>query len=366
MPRAAPLRLCLIVSAAAPISTGCGDSSTYTPGAQTVGTFIQYTNWSPTPVCEATVHELDEFIEQTSKFLSISPPPEHSITYSWVTQPTSETWHCSDPDVDGCTFQDGDHIHIYSRLPGHLHELVHALHKLAMPGGTQILQEGLAEYLGSSDGVYLEDRSGFAQRFTAMIARGKAEGSDDYKLALQFVGALIETDGIDKFRTFWSLVADSTSPEQYAAAYEATYKAPFADRLAALEQIEVHPIAETYRTTCQGFSLQWPPPGEATWELTHDDVCLDRFSAVRHSDDYIYRVRYVATPPGAGAYQFIQPDDNSSSTVYVRACGNPGSPTWISPSGIIIDLEQNLHVFEVVSFEREPALAPINIGVVTP
>lgn len=357
------LALMLVVSCSDPLPDGESKP-------RLVGKYVGYTDWGSAPLCETIVDELDEFVERTAVFLEIEPPPEQSITFTWLPRTGEEPLPCSDTIAEGCAQPRGDHVQIYSRIPWHIHEIVHAITALAMPGGTQILGEGLADYLGSRDGAYLTDRAEFSERFNAMLDRGKAGDADDYLLALQFVGALIERDGVKSFRDFWTLVADATSPGLFASAYESVYMETLVDGLAAIEQMEIRPLSETYSTTCQGIPLPWPAQGIATWSLAQEDACLDHFSINHpHPSAFVYNVRYTSTPPHAGAYQFIRPggpDVEKKNNVHIRKCGDPDTRTWINSDGQVLNLEEDLYVIEVVTLDGDRALSSVELSVVTP
>lgn len=331
------------------------------------GKYVNFKGLGPAPVCETIIDELDSFIERTADFLEVEPPPEFSIDYAWITDPSPETWLCSDLEADGCTIYEDDRAYVFSRTPGHAHELVHATHDLVMPGGAQILQEGLAEYLGSSDGAYLKDRAGFAELFQSLVSRGSAKGQDEYLLSLQFVGAVIERDGIEKFRSLWKMTTGVVTYEEFSSVYDSIYPKPLSEALSEIENTEIRPMAETYRTTCSAPPVQWPAQGLNTMLLGRSSKCLDRFSVVRPHPDYIYYyIRYSAQAPVSGIYHFLRPENTLASKVYIRKCGTPDVRTWINADGMQINIDKDVYIFEVTSTDVDLALQSIRLDVVTP
>lgn len=332
------------------------------------GKYIVFSARSDAPLCADLVDDLDTFVEQVADYLAVDPPPDLSIDYTWIPLSSQEALPCSDATAYGCAARHADRVQTFARTPGHTHELVHAVHQLMLPRTLPVLDEGLADYLGSVDGDYLQDRSEFTARFRELLANDRTIGNAEYTLAMQFVGATIERGGREKFLALRIAATDATTFAIFAEAYESIYAEPLADALAAIESMEVRPIFPTYRTTCQGVPLAWPAAGVQTWTLQQDDACLDRFGInTPGPSDTIYNVRYTATPPVAGTYQLIRPDHDGSISVYIRRCGAPPDErAWINSDGLLIDLEADTYILEVVSVDLDLVLRPIELGVVTP
>lgn len=223
--------------------------------------YIDYSPLADTSVIcmDDTLAREDRFIEDVAAFLGVDLPSGR-IRYIWepalsfdAPRPEEcggEAFSCYDylPDDNGGL------IHSMSFFQEH--ELVHATDVPALGVGHATLVEGLADYLGSfnSSESVLE---GFPEAFRAMVARSPKP--DDYRLAMHFVGSLLLSHGVEKYKELRkALPADGD-----LAALEAAFEAVYGETLsAALVTMNVPIQGVLIPTGCaDGELLAWTAPG---------------------------------------------------------------------------------------------------------
>jgi hypothetical protein len=187
----------------------CGDEDgILRPEVVAASKFIDYGTWSDTTsVCmDDRLARLDRYIEETSSFLGIDPPAQR-LSYVWVPegQQHDDTWPCS--NAGGCVRRgDAEYqsIAYVARDEVVFHELAHAVEIPAFGGSHWVFREGIAEYLSKPRSIR-GATGGFPAEIAEMLARD--QGSfHDYRLAMHFVGSLIERDGLEKYLEYRALV----------------------------------------------------------------------------------------------------------------------------------------------------------------
>lgn len=216
--------------------------------------YIEYSTWADDSVLcmDERLAELDRYIEETAAYLGVSPPAQ-KIRYVWVPRELkdSETWACNDPTffLWGCLKPWNAKAYVFSEFLGNYHELVHAVTTSALGPAHRVLEEGLADYL--SEGLSTASQvEGFPEAFTAMVERG---GRPDYRLAMHFVGSLVEADGIAKYMELHRTMEPGVGLAEFAAAFRAVYGEELVD---ALERMDA-PIEGRLAYRCEGELLPW-------------------------------------------------------------------------------------------------------------
>ena len=203
--------------------------------------YIDYGTWADTSaVCmDAKLRQWDQFIEQTADFLGVEPPSER-IRYTWVPKQFDAPgrWGCSGTAL-GCYLGIEEGLFIFVHSPEILHELVHAVELPALGGAHPVLVEGMAEFLSTTTNtlVALDD---FAEEFLALLeSTERLAGRDDYRLAMHFVGSLVNSDGIVKYREFREALPRDGRLDEFASTYEAVFGE---DLFGALEAMSSQPV----------------------------------------------------------------------------------------------------------------------------
>jgi len=230
-------RLCAFFLALA----GCGGDLDLPPLVAS-SKYVDYGTWTDTTaVCmDDKLAVWDRYIEQTSAFLGIDPPTRR-IRYSWV--PESEqhdvTWPCSPSGVGGCAYPADSEYQsfVFAGRAEMLHEFVHAVEIPAFGRAHKVFSEGMAEYLSEGDppwGVKID----FPTQFVDMVERDRLI-DDDYRVAMHFVGSLLERDGSEEYLVYRALVPRDGKFAEFAAAYAQVYGEDLFEALAAMgEPIE--------------------------------------------------------------------------------------------------------------------------------
>lgn len=327
------------------------------------GKYIRYADWGDAQaVCDSIVDELDEYVERVADYLGVPPPPLQSITYAWVSQRTPKTWPCPD-EVTGCVVDTDEQAYAFARTPGHTHELVHAVQHWVLPGGTRLLKEGLADYLGSVDGDVLDDRSDFPARLVDLVERGVAADNEDYTVAMQFVGACMQRGGVEKFKIFWAEADGADDRESFAAAYASVYDESLETALADMATMDIRPVFAPSLETCEGLPRTWPELS-STWTLAPDALCFDRHGINQtHVDEIIYSMRYVFDVPTATKAWVFHHGELLEPSVSLRRCGHLETTTTIVPEGTPVEFAADTYIVDLRSRDPQRVLDPVELSI---
>ena len=182
----------------------------------------------------------DRFIEQTAVLLGVEVPSK-TIDFMWDPVPKrSDPWACP-PNRDGCyqhRAEDELEVVVSPRLANH-HELVHAVEIQALGSGHQTLEEGLAEYLGTSYSPSFAPDN-FPGAFKAMLA--KSPNPSDYGLAMHFVGSIFARHGAEKYRELRARMPKTAGLQEFAEVFEAEYGQRLDDALIEMSNQKVYSI----------------------------------------------------------------------------------------------------------------------------
>lgn len=212
---------CCVVLAA----PGCGDGEAPLPPVSASSKYIDYATYADASViCMGdTLAREDRFIEGVTAFLGI-PVPTGRIRFvfnphqaSDVPQPfacdtASSCYNYTEADDTGTI--------VSSNVVNH-HELVHAAEIPVLGAdGHRMLIEGLADYLGTSNSsaAILDN---FPTAFKEMIAEDPMP--NDYRLAMHFVGSIIEKYGVDSYKALRKSMPSDGGTDELAVAFDAVY-----------------------------------------------------------------------------------------------------------------------------------------------
>jgi len=189
--------------------------------------------------------------------------PSGRIRYVWEPQQEfgdSQTWACEGNALSCYIYRDRENFGLIRSLSfAQYHELVHAVDIPMLGKGHRTLVEGLAEYLGSSSssqGVL----EGFSDAFKAMVMRSPQP--DDYRLAMHFVGSILLSHGVDKYKALRKALPADGDLGALEVAFEAVYGETLS---AALISMSDAPILGVQRSSAcvagEGEELTWTSPG---------------------------------------------------------------------------------------------------------
>jgi hypothetical protein len=171
-------------------------------------------------VCmEDKLSEVDRVIEETADFLGV-PVPAGRIGFviAPVEGRTPENWPCTELDsscyvhqaAGGFVFDEPSDVGMGKLTRAHYHEFVHSVDIPANGRTHWVLEEGLATYLGNDGSA-----EGVLESFPAALVESlRMTKPNNYGVAMQFVGSLIEAHGMTRFNEFRHGIAPSASAEE--------------------------------------------------------------------------------------------------------------------------------------------------------
>lgn len=279
--------------------------------------YIEYSTWADdTAICMGDfLRDRDDYIDDTATFLSIAPPAQ-KIRYVWIPEPlkTPENWLCDSPiPAAGCqTFVGKKNVVFSSTSPGNHHELVHAIVIGELGRSHPLLEEGLAEYLGSfhSSEQFVAD---FPNQFRAMLDRGTVP--DRYLVAMQYVGSVLTWYGVENFKDLMELLPRDAGFETLAQVHKNIYGEDLNESLAKMDV----PIVGRLPLTCEGEPLFWSESNDL--EITVQGVCGDgrMYGPGFVAEQPAFYKEYVLDVPASGVYGMS-----------VRSVSEPSAPASAS------------------------------------
>jgi hypothetical protein len=288
------------------------------------GEHVDYYTWADDSAwcVDSLVSAMDAYVGEVADALEVAAP-EQVIRYVWVPAPlrSPDTWMCDRGDLSiGCydLFDRGGMIHgggYFMR-----HELVHAVSVPALDPGSRVLEEGLAEYMSSSLDTEAV-RAEFPEAFRAMVERGPLP--DDYRLAMHFVGHLLERWGLDEYKRLRTRLEWDASYEELAAAFGEVYGEDLDEVLVEMERTAI--VGRGPRA-CSGDEE------ELVWEGQDLEVVLtgacgepDFVGPGRVEGQPEFFKDFVVEVPAAGIYEaYLDAGDVPPESAQVSLGGCPG------------------------------------------
>lgn len=257
----------------------------------------------------------DRYIAETAAFLGIAPPTQ-KFRFIWIPESlrTAENWLCNSPIPSaGCQkWLNGENIAFTTNIEDH-HEFVHAI-SIGEFGRTHpLLEEGLAEYLGSFRSSHLIVDN-FPAKFEAMLDRGVIP--DQYSLAMHYVGSVLSWHGIENFKTLMQRLPRDGGFEALAKAHKDVYGESLDEALARMNAAVVGRVP----TTCDGEPIPWE--GGDDLEVTLKGVC---------GDGRLFGPGFVAGYPAFYKEYMIEVPANG---VYGMRVSNVGDTGALASAGI--------------------------------
>ncbi len=292
----------------------------------------KYIDYSPvgdaSVICMGEVlAQEDPFIAETAAFLGVDPPSGRIRYIRNLMQGfgDSGTWACPGAASSCYVYHEDEDLGLIRSIAlAQYHELVHAVDVPTLGAdGHRTLVEGLAEYLGSdtSSEYVLE---GFPAAFKAMVAR--APMPDDYRLAMHFVGSLLQSHGVEKYKALRAALPTEGDLAALGSAFAAVYGEALD---VALERMSEAAVQGRGPTICNGeaVELSWTGPGVI--ETTLRGECGDPtfvgggFSSTRPGFGMAFE--FEVTDPGYYAVRLTSADGIESQDYALNPC--PGVET---------------------------------------
>lgn len=212
----------------------------------------------------------DRFIERTAEVLG-APVPGGRIDYVF-----DPRWEGSDPWIcpvgaQACyrSREKDDLSVVVARTLTQHHELVHAVEGQALGQGHPTLIEGLAEYLGTTN--LSLNWEGFPERFKNML--DASPKPSEYRVAMHFVGSLIERYGVEKYRALRERMPEDAGLEEFAEVFAEEIGVSLDDALTAMDGASVYAVDEVEGCDEDAPVLAWTEPGVI--DATIEAVCGD-------------------------------------------------------------------------------------------
>lgn len=198
----------------------------------------------------------DRFVERTAAFLGVDPPAA-PIKFVWDPEQDDadpQPWSCETGAYCYRYREDDGYGWVVSRTRTSHHELVHAVEVPALgQHGSQLLGEGLAEYLGSTR---TSRRALF--EFPLKLTDNIGALDLDYTVALHFVGSLLQTHGPAEYRALRQRLHNDATPDEFAATFAAVYGLPLADALASMTSVVTATDLPSGCVDGDALPLAWP------------------------------------------------------------------------------------------------------------
>lgn len=180
----------------------------------------------------------DRFIEEVAAYLGIDPPSGR-IRHIQVETVNPIDMACEKNTACYQYIEAEDLGLIRARSSVHEHEIVHAVEIATLGRGHSTLIEGLADFFSHSE-VRVTDLSEFPARFKAMVARSPLP--NDYDLAMQFVGSLLQSHGVEPYKRFRAALPRDAGLKKFAAVFATVYGMDLDTALAAMSVTPVRGV----------------------------------------------------------------------------------------------------------------------------
>lgn len=335
------------------------------PDVRAEGQYIKYSDWGDAPLCESLIGELDAYVEDIAEFLQVSPPPPRAIRYTWVHPDAGVEDPLPCPEgIGGCAHLINGEVQVFAKIPAHSHELVHAVHLLTLPRSHAILQEGLANYLGTTVPLDPYQPDDFPREFQALLDVPRPSTHEEYQIAMHYVGGLIELHGVETFKKLWHAMSAETRAADFSAIHLDIVGEHLAETLLELAQHSTMHWDRAPRFACDGPAVDWWDSGSRV--LASDSDCLgpfDMYEPVR--DQFLYARRFRTEVPQANAVYLQRLNGYLDPGVYLRRCepglSEPG--VFLDEDGVVAEISAGTYVFEAIAYDAATVMIPFEISI---
>lgn len=244
----------------------------------------------------------DRFIERTAALLGLDPPGE-PIDFVWSpVRSSDEAWACDGADSCYTTiYRTGeDRDFVVSQDISHHHELVHAVAIRALGHAHPVLDEGLAEYLGSLRQRLVGDS--YPAQFKELFA--DSASPPNYGPAMPFVGSLFARHGAARYLALRAAMPRDAGLDRFAEIFAAEYGQSLDDALAEMRGELVRGI-DLFDGCGDGEAPELAWTDDRSIDLTLDSACGDPwFYGAGFVDGHPgFYGRYTVEIPTAGHYE---------------------------------------------------------------
>ncbi|MDC0667189.1 hypothetical protein [Nannocystis radixulma] len=309
------------------------EPETQLPPIVAASKYVDYSTTADTSVIcmDDLLAREDRFIEVVASTLGVEPPSGRirHVRVTGAEFDVPESWPC--PSSMHCYWYDEERDlgTILSVGIVNFHELVHAVDIPALGDGHRTLGEGLATYLGSetqSDPVVTD----FPERFLAMLA--ESPEPSDYRVAMHFVGSLMDRWGAEKFRRLRRDMPADATPDEFASLFTSIYGMTLD---AALSQMTTPVWGKLIRLGCGDGIEQIPWAGDKSTEADLRGECGDPgFVGGGFVGDHMgFGKTFTIDLPEAGYYQIVvTAPDGALPSLSLEGCPDVGAASIASVS----------------------------------
>ena len=322
------------------LATGCQQDNDGLPPVQIQGRFLSYAADDDIVVCGGTVPLTEAWMENVAVYLGIDPNRILPTTY-YFTDPSLVDEMCSSI-VSGCTDRDRDGIDIFSTLPLHEHELVHAIHLSAWPNRQPLLHEGLAS-------VFVQDTPPGYYSFTtneidmAIEAEASLAEKSVYSVGHYLVYGMLTRYGSSAFEEFWYATSHPTTAADFRAAFQNAFGESLDEMVAYVGTGPICPIP-----ICAGEPLAWE---QGTWTTESPTSCADD-AVVGISSKLIRNDLVEITEPGSYDVSVSQSTAAGQGAIVTSCQTSCAQRTIFQGESYPMDLEPGL--YRVTTIEEHP------------
>jgi hypothetical protein len=337
------LRTSLLACLAAHL-LGCQRDNIDFPPVQVQGRFLSYAADDDIIVCDGSVQFIEAWMEAVALYLGMNPNQLLPTTYYFADSSLVEEM-CSF-SVSGCTDQEEDRIQIFSTLPIHEHELVHAVHLATWPRRQPLLHEGLAS-------AFVQDNPPIYYSFTpdeidvAVEAENSSVDKLVYSVGHYLVYWTLTRYGPEAFGQFWHATTQPTTASNFRAAFEDSFGESLDEMLADVQGSPICPIP-----ICVGAPLAWE---QVTWVTESPRSCADGTTVGFTGKSYSNLVRNdLVEITEAGGYDVsVSESTNIGQGTIVMSCQD-GCDQWIIFAGESYTIDLAPGLYRVTTVESHP------------
>lgn len=287
--------------------------------------------------CAGTLPHLDRYVERAFEFLEASPPPT-----GWnVPVRVFTSNDCLDTGGHACYLPSEGEIHVDDLDDGARasavlrHELAHAVVYQVWGRSLPFFEEGLANAL--SETRDLEFVSSANVPVHDMMDREAREV--DYTAAARFTRFLIDSRGLDRFRSLFRRV-DGSSLDDVMAAFAEVYGEGF--QALEDEYLSGAPRCVYQLDICDTVAIETV---DEVWMATFSASCDDPdFYGSTSAESVIMATQRTVELEQGGRYRFI-----ASSSVILRRCGDCSEQLVhrFSATDVELDLPPGVYTIEI-------------------
>lgn len=231
------------------------------PSTRWLGHYLHFVTDLDVPICEGTFHRQERLVELlAAEFGAVIDTP----VWFELTTPDDAHERCESESAFGCYRHRREKI--YSSLPYHPHEIVHAVAAAAAWTGPTAFTEGLAE--AYSHGA----RSGTDRLPVAEVLADFQLTRDHYYTMALFVRFLLERHGVAAFGAFMRATEFEDDVDMFAPSFAAVFAEPLE---AAIAAFEAYPTCQAWQNhvalmECADEATPW---AENSWAVEVDLRC---------------------------------------------------------------------------------------------